>query len=219
MKIYGLLFLFTTSTLALSAQSEPITENMSQGLQPGVIINLNTLGPKACEKYWRAYLGAQGSKAQRDRKTKEWVAPAARVDGTNMTVYSRVDGKGDHSNVVAWFLIDDTFVDDMNLTDHFEATKTFMNDFAHYVRVEEMRLEVEAEEKEMKKLASAMSKLERDRAHYEQEIEKAKSRIKTMENNIVKNKSDQETMQGKMDKQQEVVNEARQSLQELRKRE
>ena len=217
MRIFLLPLLFALLTGTATAQSEAFTEVMSQGMQPGLSMAMDGLSPKACEKYWREYVATQGSKPQRDRKTKEWVASSVRVDGQSMRLYSKVEGKGDRSAIMAWFAVDDTFVDDMNLSESYPAAQRFMDSFAHYVAVEEMQAEVEDKEKELKKLENAMSKLERDRAHYEQEIKKAQDRIKTMEENIVKNTSAQEAMQQEVKAQQEVVEVAKSDLQDLRK--
>ena len=216
MKIYAFLILFT-ATFTLVAQTRPVNELMSKGLQPGVSVELDNVSPKQCEKYWKAYLDRQGSKPRRDRKTKEWVADNVRLGGLNLTVFSKVEGKGNRSSVIAWFAEGETFVDDASLSDSYVAMNSFMTDFEHYVAVEEMQLEVEGHEKDLKKLEASMSKLERDLAHYEQEIERAKQRIVTMETNIEKNLAEQEVMKGKVSAQQAVVSSARDDLSNLRK--
>lgn len=214
----ALLFpLFVILALFATAQTQPVNELMSKGAQPGVSIEIEGLGPKPCEKYWKAYLTRQGSKPRRDRKTKEWIAENVRLAGTNLTVYSKVEGTKTRSTVVAWFEQENEFVAADDPSDNFRAMDDFLTNFGHYVDVEEMQLEVEGHEKDLKKLEADMSKLERDHAHYEQEIERAKERILTMEKNIERNLEEQEVMKGKVSAQQGVVTSARDELEELRK--
>ena len=216
MKICSFLLLFITLTGNTYAQSEAVLEMMSQGLHPGRLVTVEEISPKQCEKYWRSYLTERGSKPRKDRKTKEWVAENVRVAGDNMLIYSKVEGKGDRATVVAWFSSSEAFVGDGGTADD-PAPQTFMDRFAHFVAIEEQRAEVEKREKEFKKLETAMTKLERDRKHYDDEIERAKERIQLMEDNIVKNTSAQETMAEQLATQRETVEAAKERLGELRK--
>ncbi|MDX2069349.1 MAG: hypothetical protein SFV55_13065 [Haliscomenobacter sp.] len=80
-----------------------------------------------------------------------------------------------------------------------------LTDFAREVRREQTRLELVAEEKNLKKMESQLRALKNANTRYHQEIKQAEERIAKAKSNISQNEKDQVDTQKKLQDQQKMV--------------
>lgn len=180
-------------------------------------ISLPNVDEKLVKRVWSSYARTQlRSKVRYDRKTKQHLAEQANLKSygeTNLEYASRQSGKDVNFEIT---FRENNYVEmevggfaqrSINATNlsRNRAAKTVLEDFAREVRREQTRLEVVAEEKNLKKLESQMRSLKNANTRYHQEIKQAEERIVKAKSNISQNEKDQVETQKKLQDQQKMV--------------
>lgn len=185
---------------------------MSQGLYNAVIIDLPQTEVKFAEKCWKDYIKEFKGKTKKNRKADEFVTEECQINGLGesnyFTMYARADETGDDVEIKMWVQYEaDDFLSSGTYPDRYAEAEKFMIRYGLYVAKEKTRLEMEEEEKRLKKMEQTLKKLERDNDRYHREIENARDRIAKAESSIEENIIQQDKAKQEIDDQKDAVKE------------
>ena len=221
MKQFRLLFVLCILPFFLQAQITEEPRSMVKGMNNALILELPDTEQRLVKKWWASYMKDYDSRPKRVKGGDELLSAGADIiaigGSGGVDVYSRLDQIGATTVNTVWFdLGEGTGYLSSNLDSgkYVEAEKFLMR-FALFVTKEKIKLELIAEEKEMKQLTNDLTKLEREKTSYEREIEQAKERIKRAEANIVTNLENQDKAKGDIDNQKEVIDDVKRRLSEM----
>ncbi len=221
MKKQLLLLLFCISSMALSAQITESEKSMSQGVKNALTLEIPDVSEKFVEKVWKKYIkDFEGkNKTKRDKKADEWMTDDAEIvsigAANTVDVFARISENGNDVYLTMWTDLGGAFVSSTTHPAQYTEAEKFLMRFALLVAKESTELELEAEEKRMKKMEAELKKLERDNDRYHREIETAKERIAKAEANIEENVKAQEDSRTQIELQTEKIKEVQKRLSEL----
>ncbi len=210
------LLLFCNS---ISAQISEADKSMSKGMNPALILEIPGTTEKLVNKMWKKEVKAFKGKTKKDKKQNEWFTDNAiivTVAGTNaIDLFARINGSGQDVTLTVWFELADGFLNSSTYPDEWLEAEKMMMRFGLDVAREQTKIELEEQEKKLKKFVSNLNKLQKDNERYHKEIERAKATIAKMEANIEQNLVDQSTAEGEIEAQQIVVDDVKQKLSDL----
>lgn len=181
-------------------------------------VNLPNVDEKLVKRVWSSFARTQlRSKVRYDRKTKQHLADQAQIKSygeTNLEYNSRQSGKdvnfeisfreNNYVEMEVGGFSQQRSINATNLQRN-RAARGVLEDFAREVRREQTRLELVAEEKDLKKLESQLRSLKSANTRYHQEIKQAEERIVKAKSNISQNEKDQVDTQKRLQDQQKMV--------------
>lgn len=215
----GLIFINLTGWLSAQEvmQGDKV---MSKGLLAAASVDVYDVEENQVDDWWRDFMKQYGKKISKDRKTKEWFSDDAQVPSISSSavdVYAKVEKVGKYVTVSAWVDVAGNFINSTQNPEAFDGLKMLMQDFRHETDVQKVMLELEGEEKNLKKLEAELKKLQNQKDGYEKEIERAKQKIVENEENIKKNIQEQGNAQKSIEDQAKMVDKVRQKLNDLKK--
>jgi chromosome segregation ATPase len=170
--------------------------------------------PKFVEKSWKEFMNKYG-KTKKVKKSKEMGTEGISIMSiggtTPVSVYALPVKGSAGTEMATWIKMGDDFVSSDN-PDIYDASLALMNEFSIKLNKDIVAVELEEEEKDLKKMLSELKKLKKDNENYHKEIEKAKARIMKMEANIEENVKDQEMTTAKIEDQESNVDMVRKKL-------
>lgn len=192
---------------------------MSVGVNNAVTLDIPDSKAKIVEKVWKNFSKDFGSKPKKDKKSDEWVTqnPILRgFSGVNVnTLYARIeDGAGD-SKLTLWFELDGDFLNSNDYPTEYEAAQMLCLKFGIEVAKEYTLMELEAEEKSMKKLETNLKKLVKEKENHEKSIEDYKRKIVKAEEDIETNITEQENAKKSIEDQMLTIEAVKKKLAEL----
>jgi len=217
-KLFFILFVFP---FFLHAQITEEPRNMVKGMNNALVLELPDTEERLVKKWWASYMRDYGSRPKRVKGGDELLSAGADIvaigGSGGIDVYSRLDQIGAMTINVVWFDLGEGegYLSSNGDSGKYVEAEKFLMRFALFVTKEKIKLELIAEEKEMKQLTNDLTKLEREKTSYEREIEQAKERIKRAEANIVTNLENQDKAKGDIDNQKEVIEEVKRRLSEM----
>lgn len=221
MKQIKLLFTILLLPFILQAQITEESRGMVKGMNTALVLELPDAEAKSVKKWWSSYMKDHDARPKKVKGGDELLSAGAEIIGiggsAGVDVYSRLDQIGSTTINTVWFDLggEKGYVSSvLNDGKYIEAEKFLMR-FALYVTKEKIQIELEEEEKEMKRLGNDLVKLERENTSYHREIAQAEERIKRAEANIITNLENQEKSKDDIANQQEVLEEVKRRLSEL----
>lgn len=212
MRFLILVLLFTmslTTTNILNAQYiEEGIMDMSLGANNGFTLDLPEYDYKFTLATWKDYLKDFRGKTKKVKRSSELFTDDATISYLatgSIDLYSLVEKVGNGSAVNTWFDLGGTFIDTENQTEASEGVELFLNGFKKQLKVEQIKIELSAEEKELKSLEQRLKKLVNLHEKYNKEIENWKVKIAENENKITTNVRDQEDMESAIKGQKDRV--------------
>ncbi|MBI5917126.1 MAG: hypothetical protein HY842_17280 [Bacteroidetes bacterium] len=196
-------------------------ESMADGTNNALIVELEVTNEKLVERVWKDYMKGYGGKTKGAKGGKENLTTGAEIVGINgvtpVNVYSRttvnVDG---YVELLTWFDLGEEYLASDRRSQYQEAENLLLK-FAHEVKVEGTKNELEDASRKLKSFENEMDKLKRQNKGYHKDIEEAEKRIATAKENIVKNEEQQADSTQKIDLQQQLLEEIKRRLDELKK--
>lgn len=219
-KTFILLLLFLGSFTAMSAQSfgvvQEVDRMMSLGSRPGFQINFTNADPGMVEDMWTDFVKKNFSgKLKKDRKTKELSAVGLKspMVGTDaFTLYTTVEKNGANVVLTAFYDKGSSFLNRRDDARSAQEVNNAMRQFYLDVRRAVIGKEIKDQEDKTKELEARLKKLQRDNDNLRKDIENYKAKIKKAEDDLVQNQKGQETTTIDIEKQRQVVEQARQRL-------
>ncbi|MFK7772913.1 MAG: hypothetical protein AB8F94_12280 [Saprospiraceae bacterium] len=217
------LFIFMTflTTIGFS-QMEEITESketMKKGTFNAIVVELPNADDKVALNVWKSFIKGYGAKAKKVKKSKEYLASGAIIGGLNnsenVDVYARVQEKGDDSELIVWIEMGEFYVSSGSFPSDYTAAVKMLEDYVIEVAKELVNIEIEDEEKKMKKMEKEMSKLQKKNNNYHRDIEKAKDAIAKAEKNIEENERAQKEQTSIIESQQKALQALKERLSEM----
>lgn len=206
--VFILLLLSVLIPSFVKAQVLEETRVMSLGSSPALTIMLPGADIKFADAEWKEYMKPYG-KVSRVKQSKEnVVADAVLMDIggiSKINVFNQNEESGDGVKSIVWINTDSGFVNSTTTPTAYVAGVKFMKDFAYKVKVDLITKDLEDQQKQLTKLESSLTKLQREKESLNKVIEDSKKRIAQAESDIEKNKKDQEVAQKEIDNQKNVL--------------
>jgi hypothetical protein len=179
------------------------TRTMALGVFPSIGIDIPHATTKMVESEWKTFMSKYG-KVKKVKRAEETVVSGAQVlniGGVNLLdIYARTEETDSAARQVIWIdMGDSTFVSSEGNKDTYDGTVAMLQDFAHHVKVEIVKAEVEEQKKVLSKLQSDMDKLLQTNDRLHRNIDNANERIADAQNDIPNNLKDQENLEKKIE--------------------
>lgn len=217
-----LLILMTSFATISFAQMDEITESketMKEGTFNAIVVELINADDKVALNVWKSFIKAYGAKAKKVKRSKEYLASGAIIGGLNnsenVDVYARVEEKGDDAELIVWIQMGEFYVSSGSFPSDYTAAVKMLEEYVIEVAKEIVNIEIEDEEKKMKKLEKEMDKLKSRNDGYHKDIEKAKEAISKAERNIEENEREQKEQASVIESQQKVLQALKEKLSEM----
>ena len=218
-------FLFTLAVLFLFqvfaiAQIKEKKQKMSLGNNNALILEIPETNKKFVSKLWQTYVeDFYDSKTKWNRKENEWVTDDADIValglGNSVDLYAAVNQAGKNTKVTMWVDLGGAFLSSKKHHNRYLEGEKLLMRFALEVAKETTRVELEEEEKKLKKMENEFKRLELAKERYLREIERAKEIILRAEENLAQNEINQTTSQEKIATQKSTIEMIRERLNEL----
>lgn len=221
MKTTSLLLLLTLAFFQHSfAQVLECTASLASGTQPAFSIVMPGADQKLADAAWKEYLKPYG-KVSRIRGAKENVASDVQVidiGGVNrLDIYSLSEAGSDGTKMTVWFDTGAGFISSQTHPKEYVAAVNFIKTYAHQVKLEQIAMELEEQQKLLSKAESNLSKLQRENENLHKIIEDSRKRIEQAEKDIESNLSEQADAQKQIGAQTVVVEEVQKKLEEAKR--
>lgn len=219
MKNLFYLLVFILFSSSLHAQVAEETRVMSAGSQPALVIILPGADMKFAEAEWKEYMKSYG-KMTRVKQSKESLVEGAQIldiGGVNrLNVYSLSEASAEGAKMIVWIDMGGGFVNATTFPNEYAESVKFLQNFAHKVKVDQIAIDLDAQQKALSKYQNNLSKLQRENDNLHKIIEDSQKRIAQAELDIVKNLQDQEVAQKEIDSQKSNVDTVQKKLEEVK---
>ena len=217
------LFIFMTSLVTVGfSQMEEITESketMKQGTFNAIVVELPNADDKVALNVWKTFIKGYGAKAKKVKRSKEYLASGAIIGGLNnsenVDVFARAEEKGDDSELIVWIQMGEFYVSSGSFPSDYTAATKMLEDYAFEVAKELVNIQIEDEEKKMKKMVKEMDRLKKKNEGYHKDIQKAKDAIAKAEKNIEENEKDQKEQTSVIESQNKALQALKEKLSEM----
>ncbi len=212
--IFCLILCFTTSSFAQISETKRM---MSQGNNNAITLEVANAGDNLISDVWKNFIKDNyKGKTKYDRREKEHITDDIDIpslgQGNTIDMYVSIEEKGSDATFYLWCDLGGAYLSSKEHPNRFDAAETMLLRFGLEIEKEKLRLEIEEEEKNLKKMEGDLRKLENDNDRYHKIIEKAKKEIQEAEDDISKNLQEQEMAKDKIRAQEDVVEQLRQKL-------
>ena len=191
-------------------------KTMTKGTNDALVLELPDSRQKLVEKLWKKYIKQFKASTKKIKRSNEFLSHAAQIHSITsepLNLYTSFSQRGNNVYLSLWMeLEEDHFLSAYDDSSAFAEAENILIHFAGQVEKENIRIELQEEEKRLKKLESTLKKLERNNDSYHKEIETAKARIAKAEEKIITNEQEQEDTQAMILEQLEVVNKVKERL-------
>lgn len=217
--LFTLIFFTFLYTIPTSGQISEEVKSMSAGLNPALVLEIPNSDANFVAKLWKKYIKPYGGKTKKTGRNGQWFtddADIVAIGGSNsIDIYASSNGAGDAVYLSMWIDLGGAYLSSDTHPEQYTEGEKFLMRFALFVAKENTKLELEKEEQNLKKLGTALKRLERDNERYHREIELAKERIRKAEANIDANVIEQDNTRSAIELQQEVIGEVKKRLADL----
>lgn len=220
MKKFALSLLIAFSVFSFAAaQVAEESRVMSAGSQTALTIILPGADTKFADAEWKEFMKNYGRVTRVKKSNENWVEGAQILDigGVNrLNVYSASESVAEGAKMIVWIDMGGGFINSTTFPKEYTEAVKFMQKFAHQVKVDQIAIDLDSQQKALTKFESNLSKLQRENESLHKIIEDANKRIAEAEVNIVKNLQDQELAQQEIDAQKVTVETVQKKLDEVK---
>jgi len=201
--------------ITLNAQVVQETQVMSKGSQPAMtlIIPESTVDFVAAE--WKDYTKNYG-KPVKVKGSKESLLEGVHVlnigGADKINIYAFAEAANNGTKAVLWMEMAGGFLNPSDFPKEYREAVKFMEDFGHKVQVDQIGVDLEAQQKVMTKFQANLTKLQHENDNLNKTIEDAKLKITEAETNITANKEAQVNAQKEIDAQKALMDEIQKKL-------
>lgn len=228
MKMKDLLFSLTFMLLLVFAGSHVVSAQvtsqrmtMSRGTNDAMILELPTADEKLVSKLWPDWLKDNYNvKTKKVKKSKNelehlnFSIPGVST-GSKVDMYSSIRTSGGGSEVTIWIATPEGYISPQLGSDRYiEAEKMLMR-FALEVSKEQIKLQIEDEEKALSDLEKDLEKIRKDKEKLEQDILDAERAIEKARSDIDANLNDQDAKSREIQAQIEKIEATKRRLKDF----
>ena len=221
--LYSLaIILMAIANNTIEAQVSMSDEEMSQGMQPAFIVEVEVDDSKLVENVWKKFMKDYGG---RTKKVKggggELITTGADIAAINagrpFEIYSKT-GKSQAGVVEhkVWFKVGEDFVDKYDNKEAYDEAVKILEKFALECKIAQTDQELAKAEKKLRQLESDLDRLKRQNDSYHRDIENYEKKIEQAKENIAKNEELQVETGQNIELQKQILEEIRQRLKDLR---
>lgn len=200
------------------ASIEESEDLMSAGFRNSFSVTVPSGDKRLVARVWKDYVSSHfDGRTKYDRKAKEFVTANAKIGPIgpgNTTLIGKPERMGDVTHFTIW-LDHDGQISSRRNRRHAREAYSILEDFVLEIEREKVRIHLEAEQKNLRKMENQMRRLKNANERYHREIELAKEHILKMEENIIKNEAEQIEAQDEISLQQELVKGVKDSLERI----
>lgn len=219
MKNFPIFLLFLTFFAFGTTHAQVMNERktMSEGVFESLVLQVPSLDEKSTSQVWDAFLkDAYGTRTKYDRKSKERISSDVSIagigKGDKINIHAMVEPSGTGSKVSVWFdLGNKNFLSALDGDRYMEAEKLMLR-FENETKKEKIRQDIAAQEKILDDMNKDLKKLESEKSNLERDIEKAKQAIAEAEKAIETNTGNQRAKSEEIKQQQAVIETTKQKL-------
>lgn len=217
-----ILLLMAISSEQSMAQITMSDEEMSQGMQPAFIVEVEVDDSKLVENVWKDMMKDYGGRMKRVKGgSGEQITTGADIAAINagqpFEIYSKTEkSKGSTVQHKVWFKVADDFVDKYDNKDAYDEAVKVLEKFALDCKIAQTNGQLDDAEKKLRSLENDLDKLKRQNDGYHRDIENYEKKIEQAKDNIEKNEKQQVEVGDNIKLQKEILEEIQQRLKDLR---
>ncbi len=209
-----------TPSVAVLAQVTESEKLMSQGNHNALTLDLPKVTVKYAEGIWKDFMKPNKGKLARDKKTDEWLADNATIvsiGGANtVDVYAKFTQVGENTQMTAWFDLGGGYVSSKDYREKYVEAEKLLLTYALQVAKNQTNDQLEAEQKNAKRMEKDLKGLEKDNEGLHKDIENWKAKIAKAEQDIQTNLKAQEVAKLKIAEQRKLIDEISKKLETLK---
>ena len=213
------LFSFFLFSHMLHAQIVEAEKVMSEGSNNALILEIPEADDKIVEKVWKSFAKSFDGKVKNVKKSDDQITISPNISGFAkaglQNIYVRFVQQGDNVVFHSWFELEDQYLNSYNNPDEFDEAQKVLLNFGLEVAKEYTIMELDEEEKTLKKMKSDLKKLAKDKENYEKAIKDYEQKIIDAEADIANNIIEQERMGETIEAQNEAIEMVKKKLANL----
>ncbi len=202
------LLILGSSTILHGQAIDEEMKSMSLGSHNAIVLSIPDYDSKFANNVWRDYIKSFKGKTKKVKRSKEYFTDDARIMGVStntVDMYWIINSAGNGSTLTLWTDLGGAFLNSEEHSNEYEGMAVMLLGFEKQLNVENIKVELKAEESELKELEKKLARLEKLNDKYHKEIEDWKRKIIENEELIEINIQDQASMRMAIDKQKESV--------------
>lgn len=212
--------LVLAATFGLSASAQKIkvkqsTENIGGGSHNALSVTLTGISPSDAEDAFRSFMKKYDGK----RSSKEGSifidhAIIKEMGNNTIDVYGKAQGKKDDPeiNFIVAFDLGGAFLNSGEHKDQYQVAEKIVKEFAVKATKDAIEAKLRAATKIQEKFEDEQKSLVKDNKNLTEDIDDHKKKIKKAEDDVVKNKADQDKKKAEIEAQKKVVGEIDKAL-------
>ncbi len=213
--------IFLSLSISLGAQIKESPRSMPFGTYSAVTTMFEGDQDRLIQSWWKEFMSEHG-RLKKMKKSDVYAIENIVIDeiafNNAVNMYSQVSSSKENTELAVWVdKGEGLFINSSDDPGGYEGVESLLKDFRLYVQKEEIKLELEEQNKELKRMESGLSKLKKENESYHKTIEQAKERIAKAEGDIEENVEEQESVTSKISAQLEKINEIMERLESVGK--
>ncbi len=217
------LFILSLITFVFSAmfhaQIVETEKAMNTGVNTALVLEIPDSDKKIVEKVWRTYAKSFKAKVKKIKKSDELLTESPSISGFSKAglknIIVRFEQKGDAVEFISWFELRDQFLGSYRYPEEFDEAQKFLLNFGLEVAKEYTLMELDDEEKVLKKMGNDLKKLEKEKENSEKAIADYKQKIIEAEADIENNIIEQQRKRDEIEAQTGAIEVVRKKLANL----
>ena len=208
--VFAAALLSSANLFSQKIKVDESSESLGGGSNNAFVVTIYDAKPDDIEREWRSMMKDWNAKTdKKDGGVFGDNAKIAAINGNNtIDIYAKAEQKKDNEvKFMVAFDLGGAFLSSSKQGSEAKEAKKIVYDFAVKMTKEAIAGQLKAAEKILEKKNDERKDLEKDKEKLEKNIAEWKEKIKKAEDDIVKNKSDQETKKGEIEVQKKVVEE------------
>jgi hypothetical protein len=216
-----LIFLLLVVLCATSTQSQVVeTEKaMHKGVNTALMLEIPDADKKIVEKVWKSYAKSFKGKVKKVKKSDDFVTESPNIAGFSEAglnnIVVRFEQSGEEVEFYSWFELRDQYLSSYHFPAEFDEAQKVLLNFGLEVAKEYTLMELDTEEKSLKKMENELNRLVKDKSNYEKAIEDYKQKIITAEADIENNLVEQARKEEEINSQNEYIEVVKKKLANL----
>ncbi len=192
---------------ALHAQIVEAEKVMATGANNALILEIPNADDKIVEKVWKSYAKSFDGKVKKVKKSEDQITTSPSIAGFSgaglKNIYVRFVQDGTNVAFHSWFELEDQYLNSYSHPEEFDEAQRVLLNFGLEVAKEYTIMELDDEEKNLKKMNNDLKKLMKEKENYEKAIADFEQKIidakADIENNIIEQARMGETIEAQND--------------------
>jgi len=178
-KILTFLFLAALGLSSINAQIVETEKAMNTGVNTALVLEIPDSDKKIVEKVWKNFAKSFDARVKKIKKSDELLTESPSIAGFSEAGLKNIivsfEQNGENVEFHSWFELRDQYLNSYNYPDEFDEAQKLLLNFGLEVAKEYTLMELENEEKTLKKMDSDLKRLVKEKANYEKAIEDYKN--------------------------------------------